>query len=625
MKLHYFLKSVKKPKFIFFLLGISSLTWFLFRVIPKPSRATYPCMRASAPVMSAFVIYLIGLVSTVYIFKKQNRSLLYSRFTLASLLVALALFSFSSAKEDTQLSLVDASYFQANSPIGEAKGIFPGRVVWVYDQNVTTAGMAAPSTNNWNDYWALDKNCNQALVDSMLSSGIRRIGGKADVKKAWTEIFKYFNNNHGKGFIGYTPGEKFAIKINLTNSCCSTAGPTRMDATPQVVLAILHQLIEVVGVPQSDIWIGDNYRKFRDEYYNKCHSVYPDVHYVDGNGGNGREQTQPSADQLLQFSDGLENASIPQHYVDAAYFINIPCLKTHDTAGISIAAKNHQGSILNSGDIPANQSALYMHYSFPQNNPDVRQFRHLVDYMGHKELGGKTLIYIIDGIWAGRSWEGYLEKWQLTPFNNDYTSSMFFSLDAVAIESVCYDFLLAEYASKPASQKYPYMNGVDDYLLQAADPVNWPAGLQYDPEGDGTILKSLGVYEHWNNFTDKQYSRDLGTGTGIELKKYTAQTTDNYTDELTFGLTVKNAGSGYNIYPNPFSESIKIDAVGNSYLNMTIYDIQGNNIFNTVFKDTYTWSANSLNGSRLPKGNYILKLSEKNSGKIVRTEKIVYN
>jgi hypothetical protein len=215
MKLHYFLKSVKKPKFIFFLLGISSLTWFLFRVIPKPSRATYPCMRASAPVMSAFVIYLIGLVSTVYIFKKQNRSLLYSRFTLASLLVALALFSFSSAKEDTQLSLVDASYFQANSPIGEAKGIFPGRVVWVYDQNVTTAGMAAPSTNNWNDYWALDKNCNQALVDSMLSSGIRRIGGKADVKKAWTEIFKYFNNNHGKGFTGYTPGEKFAIKKSI--------------------------------------------------------------------------------------------------------------------------------------------------------------------------------------------------------------------------------------------------------------------------------------------------------------------------------------------------------------------------------------------------------------------------
>ena len=27
----------------------------------------------------------------------------------------------------------------------------------------------------------------------------------------------------------------------------------------------------------------------------------------------------------------------------------------------------------------------------------------------------------------------------------------------------------------------------------------------------------LGVHEHWNNPVDKQYSRNLGTGNGIEL------------------------------------------------------------------------------------------------------------
>jgi len=36
--------------------GLSSTVWFLIRVIPKPSRAAYPCMQASAPVMSAFVL-----------------------------------------------------------------------------------------------------------------------------------------------------------------------------------------------------------------------------------------------------------------------------------------------------------------------------------------------------------------------------------------------------------------------------------------------------------------------------------------------------------------------------------------------------------------------------------------
>jgi len=625
MKLFTILKSVLKPKFIFFFMGISSMIWFLVRVIPKPSRAAYPCMQASAPVMSAFVIYLAGLASTVYIFKKQNRSLLYSRFTLASLFVAIALFSFSSSNQETQMNLVDESYFQANTPIGEAKGIFPGRVVWIYDQNVTNADMASPSLNDWNDYWALDKNCNQVLVDSMLTSGIRRIGGKSDVKKAWDNIFKYFNNTHGKGLVGYTPGEKFAIKVNLTNSCCGTAGPKRMDANPQLLLSILHQLIDVVGVPQADIWIGDSYRTFRDEYYQKCHSVYPNVHYVDGQGGNGREQTQPSDDQLLLFSDGIETSSIPQHYVDAEYFINLPCLKSHDTAGITLAAKNHQGSVLEEGTSASEQSAMYMHPYFPQNNDDMKSYRHLVDYMGHKELGGKTLIYIVDGIWAGRSWEGWVEQWTMAPFNNDYPSSLFLSQDAVAIESVGYDFLLTEYASKTSSQKYPYMTGVDDYLLQAADPKNWPSGIQYDPEGDGTTFKSLGVYEHWNNKTDMQYSRNLGTGDGIELVKYTALSSDNYSDEAQWALQIKDTYSAGRIYPNPFNDYLYIQVAGNKNVMLNIYDIQGKLVFSNVFENSFIWKGNDINGSMLQKGHYILKLSDKSSGNIIQTEKIVFN
>jgi hypothetical protein len=30
-------------------LGFGSLLWFLVRVIPKPGRAAYPCMRVAAP------------------------------------------------------------------------------------------------------------------------------------------------------------------------------------------------------------------------------------------------------------------------------------------------------------------------------------------------------------------------------------------------------------------------------------------------------------------------------------------------------------------------------------------------------------------------------------------------
>jgi len=58
---------------------------------------------------------------------------------------------------------------------------------------------------------------------------------------------------------------------------------------------------------------------------------------------------------------------------------------------------------------------------------------------------------------------------------------------------------------------------VDNYLHEAALADDPPSGTFYDPEGDGTGLSSLGVHEHWDNPEDRQYSRNLGTGEGIEL------------------------------------------------------------------------------------------------------------
>ena len=40
-----------------------------------------------------------------------------------------------------------------------------------------------------------------------------------------------------------------------------------------------------------------------------------------------------------------------------------------------------------------------------------------------------------------------------------------------------------------------------------------------DHQGNVTRLASLGTYEHWNNPEEKQYSRNLGRGKGIELVK----------------------------------------------------------------------------------------------------------
>ena len=57
----------------------------------------------------------------------------------------------------------------------------------------------------------------------------------------------------------------------------------------------------------------------------------------------------------------------------------------------------------------------------------------------------------------------------------------------------------------------------DNYLHEAALANKPPSGTTYDPEGDGTALQSLGVHEHWNSPKEMKYSRNLGTGRGIEL------------------------------------------------------------------------------------------------------------
>jgi hypothetical protein len=145
--------------------------------------------------------------------------------------------------------------------------------------------------------------------------------------------------------------------------------------------------------------------------------------------------------------------------------------------------------------------------------------------MGSKYLGKNTMLYMVDGLFGGGAVETKIPvKYFMPPFNNDWCNSIFVSQDQVALESVCFDFLRTEWNGinkhNPLNNEPetgPNINGVDDYLHQAADSSNWPTGILYDPDHSGKPLSSLGVHEHWNNAETKQYSRNLGYGSGIEL------------------------------------------------------------------------------------------------------------
>ena len=83
-----------RSNLIFLLFGLVAFIWFLVRVIPKPSRATYPCIKVTAPLASGFVVYLLGLAGSILAFYKAKTSFENrKRFTgIFALLVLLAVF-----------------------------------------------------------------------------------------------------------------------------------------------------------------------------------------------------------------------------------------------------------------------------------------------------------------------------------------------------------------------------------------------------------------------------------------------------------------------------------------------------------------------------------------------------
>jgi streptogramin lyase len=238
---------------------------------------------------------------------------------------------------------------------------------------------------------------------------------------------------------------------------------------------------------------------------------------------HGRTLIVPTEKDVIFYSDKSQSDKIYDIVEKADYLINVANLKPHLSAGISLTAKNHFGSV-------ARPSAGHLHYSLvgQRNQPTnggYHKYRVQVDLMASKYLGQNTLLYLVDGLFGGGSSEtkGPV-KYFMPPFNNDWCNSIFLSLDQVALESVCYDFLRTEWnginnhnASNNAIENNPNWNGVDDYLHQAADSSNWPAGIIYDPDNSGKPISSMGVHEHWNDLLKKQYSRNLGSGNGIEL------------------------------------------------------------------------------------------------------------
>jgi uncharacterized protein (DUF362 family) len=286
----------------------------------------------------------------------------------------------------------------------------------------------------------------QDVVDQMVDLGVMQLTGAISREAAWQSLIPT-----------YAPGERVAIKVNLNNARSVADSDNQIDALVELVNSVVTGLKEI-AVAESDIWVYDAVRSIPDRLTNGCD--FPGVQF------SGRDVNSQgfSTTETITFApppDGppLADQRISNVLANADYLINMPIMKKHGGAGVTLSFKNHFGTIDDCGALH-----IYVILSSSDFRPDYSPF---VEIFENPHLVGKTVLTIGDGLYGGRlSQASVPELW--ASFGNDAPNSLFFSKDPVAIDCVMYDFLEAEAGVQPSA---------DDHLILAAQ-------------------RGLGVFEH---------------------------------------------------------------------------------------------------------------------------------
>jgi hypothetical protein len=550
-------------KWLFPATGLFALIWFLIRVIPKPDRANYPCMRVAFPLASTFVTWMTGLIVSTLAFRRAQVHFRRNRYMVAfsclAVGVAAIYIPMTTVSKWVEAATPDPTWYVptdanglpqvANAPIGVGRGVYPGRVVWSHDPNATNWSGTDPN-------WWQDQYTDPATIEAMLSNSLRDLASEDTDAAAWDALFRNFNQRRGKGDVGYTVGEKIAIKVNFVhcNSLDRVAPNDPFDATPapQLLTALVKQLVDNGNVTSSKITVYDVTKLVIDTFYDPIVNEFPDVQFGEWVGGDGRFQVQyddsnrvwwsvPADDPLVGVTD-LNPTYLPVCVTQADYIINLANMKGHTGAGITLCAKNHYGTILSGPGTPrifdvdpANPdepkmssmpawAGLHEYHITHDHNGYPRRlmgsYNPMVDIMGHPDVGEKTVLFLIDMLYTthkqGKQF-GPEYKWQSYPFNDDWCSSFLVSQDGVAIDSVGLDFMRNDVLNANFGAVIDVNDTPDNYMHEAALAYDPPSGAFYDPDGDTVALPSLGVHEHWNDPVKKQYTGNLKTAEGIEL------------------------------------------------------------------------------------------------------------
>ena len=256
----------------------------------------------------------------------------------------------------------------------------------------------------------------QSEVEHMLQAGIKNLTGEKDIRSAWAKL------------IPYRAGEKIAIKPNFNDLY---ADFRKYVVSPQVLNAILHGLIDILGVPPKDVIIYDLCRTTPDCYRKR---VQYSISYIEPWGssfwrkvrvhtlGNplAEADTQYPIDMNVSVYDKQGNpvqCYIPKCLTVCQHLINVPLFKSHPFVLASGALKNHFGTVRFSD---GRFSPDYLH------PPIIHQA--IVDVNAHPIIRDRTRLVVMDALF------GRVQKHGTPP--NLKESNLFLSTNPVALDMV---------------------------------------------------------------------------------------------------------------------------------------------------------------------------------------------
>ncbi len=364
-----------------------------------------------------------------------------------------------------------------DQPLGRRAQARPGaipthRVVHTHSLEATSWDYA---TGWYGDY------VDQAVVDAMTDRGVMALTGTSKPTEAWEALLP-----------AYTAGQKVAIKVNVVNSTCDSSN-NLIDALPQPINSVIRGL-KTIGVAESDIDVYDVTYAWHEgampaRLVDKVTALYPQVQFdaylnsCPDTQSRGYSSTEAIHFNVPAGKPEISDRPICNALVNADYLINMPVMKKHGSAGVTLGFKNHFGSF---------EHCDYVHWSVVlDNDAYTPSYNSLVDIYNNPHIKDKTVLTIGDALYAAR-FDIFDVPSPWPSFNDQSPNSLFFSIDPVAIDSVMVDFL---------NEEGGVQVGSDDYLKLAAAAglgayERWDASHEYQVIDYQRIEVAMNLPEH---------------------------------------------------------------------------------------------------------------------------------